>query len=251
MLSQKTALISGGSDGIGRAIAETFAQAGAHVIICARSKDKLEATQKAIQDAGGNCTIEVLDLSDARAFGALVDKYAKNGLDILINNAPHVGYGMISDTDLDDFQVNFSINVNAAYAGIQAAMKHMAKKGGSIINISSINGARAMQGMSGYSASKAALDHLTRAASMEGARQNIRVNGIAPGPIMTPGTEVFFNSDPAAGEAIANANPMGRIGNPKEVAQVALFLASDMSSYVNGAIIPVDGGKANELHVPQ
>ncbi len=77
------------------------------------------------------------------------------------------------------------------------------------------------------------------------------MNGIAPGPIMTPGTEVFFNSDPAAGEAIANANPMGRIGNPQEVAQVALFLASDMSSYVNGAIIPVDGGKANELHVPQ
>ncbi len=170
---------------------ETFAQAGAKVIICARAQDK-RGNPKAIQDAGGDCTIEVLDLSDARAFGALVEKYAQNGLDILINNAPHVGYGMINDTDLDDFQVNFSINVNAAYTGIQAAMKHMAAKGGSIINISSINGARAMQGMSGYSASKAALDHLTRAAAMEGARQNIRVNGIAPGPIMTPGTEVFL-----------------------------------------------------------
>ena len=92
---------------------------------------------------------------------------------------------------------------------------------------------------------------MTRNAAMEGARQNIRVNAISPGPIMTRGTEAFFNADPAAGEAIANANPMGRIGNPEEVAQVALFLASDMSSYVTGAVIPVDGGKGNELYVPQ
>jgi len=85
---------------------------------------------------------------------------------------------------------------------------------------------------------------------MEGARSNVRVNTVTPGPIMTPGTEAYFNSDPAAGEAIANANPMGRIGRPEEVANVVLFLASDQSSYVTGASIPVDGGKANELYVP-
>ncbi len=251
MLANKTAIITGGSDGIGRAIAVAFALAGAKVIICARTQDKLAEAQKQIQKNGGTCEVKALDLSNAQAFVDLINEVGQSQLDILVNNAPHVGYGMIADTTLDDFKTNFSINVDAAYLGMQAAMKHMMGKGGTIINLSSINGARAMQGMSGYSASKAALDHLTRTAAMEGARHNIRVNGIAPGPIMTLGTKAFFKSDPTAGDAIANANPMGRIGAPEEVAQVALFLASNMSSYVNGAIIPVDGGKANELYVPQ
>lgn len=107
-----------------------------------------------------------------------------------------------------------------------------------------------MAGMSAYSASKAALIHFTRAAAMEGARQNIRINVITPGPIMTPGTKAWFDSDPDAGTKIANANPMGRIGEPSEVAQVVMFLASDAASYVTGATIPVDGGKSNELYVP-
>lgn len=251
MLTGKTAIVTGGSDGIGRAIATTFAAEGANVLICARNEEKLMATKAQIEANGGTCEAVSLDLSGAQAYADFVEATAQKGLDILVNNAPHVGYGMLADTSLEDFRQNFLINVDAAYLGMQTAMKHMSAKGGSIINISSVNGARAMQGMSGYSASKAALDHLTRNAAMEGARQNIRVNAISPGPIMTPGTEAFFNSDPAAGEAIANANPMGRIGKPEEVAQVALFLASDMSSYVTGAVIPVDGGKGNELYVPQ
>jgi NAD(P)-dependent dehydrogenase (short-subunit alcohol dehydrogenase family) len=129
-------------------------------------------------------------------------------------------------------------------------MAQMGEKGGSIINISSVNASRAMQGMSGYSASKAALEQFTRVAAMEGARSGIRVNSVVPGPIMTPGTEAWFKADPDAGAAIANANPMGRIGAPHEVANVVAFLASDASSYVTGASIPVDGGKANELYVP-
>ena len=107
-----------------------------------------------------------------------------------------------------------------------------------------------MQGMSGYGSSKAALTHFTRNAAMEGARQGIRVNAVTPGPIMTPATKAWFDHDPDAGTAIANANPMGRIGTPEEVANVVHFLASDASSYVTGANIPVDGGKANELYVP-
>jgi len=107
-----------------------------------------------------------------------------------------------------------------------------------------------MPAMSGYGASKAALIHFTRNAAMEGARAGIRVNAVTPGPILTPGTIAWFNADPAAGEAIANANPIGRIGTPEEVANVVLFLASDHSSYVTGAEIPVDGGKCNELYVP-
>lgn len=249
--SGKTVLISGGSDGIGRAIAESFATSDANVHICARNAEKLEATTRAIKTAGGTCSAHVLDVSDAQAYSDLIDKVAKSdGLDILVNNAPHVGFGMISDTDLDAFRENFRINMDAAYMGTRAAMGHMQNKGGSIINISSINGERAMAGMSAYSASKAALIHFTRAAAMEGARQNIRINVITPGPIMTPGTKAWFDSDPDAGTKIANANPMGRIGEPSEVAQVVMFLASDAASYVTGATIPVDGGKSNELYVP-
>jgi NAD(P)-dependent dehydrogenase (short-subunit alcohol dehydrogenase family) len=107
-----------------------------------------------------------------------------------------------------------------------------------------------MQGMSAYGASKAALIHFTRNAAMEGARAGIRVNAVTPGPILTPGTKAWFNADPDAGKAIADANPMGRIGHPEEVANVVYFLASDAASYVTGANIPVDGGKTNELYVP-
>jgi NAD(P)-dependent dehydrogenase (short-subunit alcohol dehydrogenase family) len=173
------------------------------------------------------------------------------GLDILVNNAPHVGFGMISDTELEAFQQNFRVNMDGPYMGTRAAMAYMSNNGGgSIINISSINGDRAMQGMSAYGASKAALIHFTRNAAMEGARAGIRVNAVTPGPILTPGTKAWFNADPDAGKAIADANPMGRIGHPEEVANVVYFLASDAASYVTGANIPVDGGKTNELYVP-
>jgi len=247
-LTGKTAIVSGGSDGIGRAITEKLVSEGAHVVICARNQEKIDSVVSAI---GKNCEGQILDVSDAQAYANMINQVAKDhGLDILVNNAAHVGMGMISDTDLEAFQQNFRVNMDAPYLGTQAAMAAMGDTGGSIINISSVNGDRAMQGMSGYGASKAALTHFTRNAAMEGARQGIRVNAVTPGPIMTPATKAWFDHDPKAGAAIASANPMGRIGTPEEVANVVCFLASDAASYVTGANIPVDGGKANELYVP-
>ena len=251
-LTGKTAIVSGGSDGIGRAIADMFAEQGAHVVIVARTQDKIDATIAEIEKRGGSAEGRSLDVSDAVAYAELISAIAKDkGLDILVNNAPHVGMGMISDTDLDSFQQNFRVNMDAPYMGTRAAMAHMSDNGGgSIVNISSINGERAMQGMSGYGASKAALNHFTRNAAMEGARSGVRVNAVTPGPIMTPGTQAWADADPDSVKAIAGANPMGRLGTPEEVAQVVLFLASDNASYVTGASIPVDGGKGNELYVP-
>lgn len=250
-LKGKTAIVSGGSDGIGRAIARKLAEDGAHVVICARNAEKLTQVVEEITASGGKCESRVQDVSDAAGYAKMIDAVAADkGLDILVNNAPHVGYGMISETELKDFQQNFRVNMDAPYMGTRAAMAHMKTKGGSIINISSINGDRAMQGMSGYGASKAALLHFTRNAAMEAAPLGIRVNAVTPGPIMTPGTQAWADADPLAVQAIAGANPMGRLGSPEEVANVVHFLASDASSYVTGANIPVDGGKTNELYVP-
>ena len=250
-LKDKTAIVSGGSDGIGLAIARKLSLKGAHVIICARNEDKLSVAIEKIRHEGGKCEGKVLDVSAAKEYSLMITDIAKkHGLDILVNNAAHVGMGLIKDVNLDEFQKNFRTNVDAPYAGTKAAMLAMSEKGGSIINVSSVNGDRAMVGMSGYGASKAALLHFTRNAAMEGARLGVRINSVTPGPIMTPATKAWFDSDPNAGAAIADANPMGRIGTPEEVANVVYFLASDESSYITGASIPVDGGKANELYVP-
>ena len=237
-LQGKTALVTGASSGVGYSIAEQLVTAGANVLGLCRNTSAVPDKVTAI----------ACDLSDTTQIDAAFAEIPS--LDILVNNAAHVGMGMIADTELEGFQQNFRVNMDAPYMGTRAAMAAMRETGGSIINISSVNGDRAMQGMSGYGASKAALTHFTRNAAMEGARQGIRINAVTPGPIMTPATQAWFNADPDAGAAIANANPMGRIGTPEEVANVVCFLASDEASYVTGANIPVDGGKANEVYVP-
>ena len=112
MLTGKTAIVTGGSDGIGRAIATTFAAEGANVLICARNEEKLMATKAQIEANGGTCEAVSLDLSGAQAYADFVEATAQKGLDILVNNAPHVGYGMLADTSLEDFRQNFLINVD-------------------------------------------------------------------------------------------------------------------------------------------
>ena len=243
-LSGKRAIVSGGSDGIGQAIAKRLSDEGAYVIITGRDEAKLKSA------CGANMEIRVQDASNATGYAAMVEDVAKDGLDILINNAAFVAQGMMDDAGEDVMRQSLATNVEGPYAAMRAAMKAMADKGGAIVNISSINGDRAMPGAAPYSASKAALTHLSRVAAMEGARQNIRINTVTPGPIMTPGTQAWADADPDYVAKIADANPMGRFGKPEEVAATVAFLCSDDAAYITGANIPVDGGKGNELHVP-
>ena len=253
----RVAMVTGGSDGIGLATARLLAQRGASVVICARRVDKLEAARAEIARYG---TVEAhqLDVSDEAAFTRLIeDVAARHGrLDMLVNNAMSVHYAPISHLTLEHWRKDFAVNADAVFVGTKAAMKIMAKQPdsgrqrGAIVNISSTCGIRAAPNMASYSASKAALVHFTAAAAMEGAPLGIRVNAIVPGQVMTASTTDFAQRAPEVAARTADAIPMGRGGDPEELAEAIVFMLSDAASYITGTALPVDGGKAAQLYLP-
>jgi len=252
-LRGRVAIVTGASQGIGEAIARRFAEEGASVVMCSRRADQIEAAAARIREAGGSAVAEAVDVGDLDALAAFVKRVADRHqrLDVLVNNAPLVTYKSIIDMSNEAFSNDMRVNVESVFVATREALKVMLpQRSGSIINISSINGLVAMQGLAGYCASKAAMIHFTRATSAEGSRSNVRANVIAPGLIDTPATASAFAGPGAElGKKIAAGVPLGRFGQPREVANVALFLASDESSYITGACIPVDGGTTAEMSV--
>lgn len=249
----QVAIVTGGSDGIGRATAKLLATRGATVAICARRPEKLAEAKAEIEAAGGTVEVHQLDVSDDQAFAALVENVAKRHgrLDMMVNNAMSVHYAPIGKLTLDQWRQDFAVNADAVFVGTKAAMGVMAGQGkGSIVNISSSCGIRAAPYMSSYSASKAALIQFTAVAAMEGARAGIRVNAIVPGQVQTPSTEDFARAAPDTAAKTADAIPMGRGGQPEELAEAIVFMLSDAASYITGTALPVDGGKAAQLYLP-
>ena len=247
-LEGKMAFVTGGGSGIGAATAERFAQEGATVVICGRRKQPLDEVVARIKAAGGSAEAIVADVgNEAQFVGALEQTAQKHGgLDILVNNAMAYTWGGIDAMTTADWHANFSTSVDGTFWGTRTALKLMAGKGGSIVNISSICGTLGTPFMSGYSAAKAAIINFSRAAAAEGAAAGIRVNVVIPAVVETPATAGML-ADEASRKNTEKLIPMGRVGQSSELANAVLFLASEEASYVTGVSLPVDGGRSAVL----
>ncbi|WP_010324651.1 SDR family NAD(P)-dependent oxidoreductase [Marinobacterium stanieri] len=247
-LQGKVAFITGGGSGIGAATAERFAQEGARVVICGRRMEPLDEVVKSIRAGGGEAAAMQVDVSNEEQFVGALEKVAQEygQLDVLVNNAMAFTWGSIEEMDTEQWRSNFTTSVDGTFWGTRTALKLMKAHGGSIVNLSSICGELGTPWMSGYSASKAAVTNFSRAAAAEGAPDGVRVNVVIPAVVETPATAGMLADDNAR-NSTEKLIPMGRVGQPEELANAILFLASDQSSYITGATLPVDGGRSAVL----
>jgi 3-oxoacyl-[acyl-carrier protein] reductase len=242
-LQGKKALVAGGSRGIGRSIALAFAEAGADVSICARGEESLRATETELKRFNHKVHTATCDLGDGPAVTAYVKSAAEalGGIDILINNAS--GFG--SSDDEAGWAASINVDLMASVRASYAALPHLEKSKGSIIHISSIAGLAPSARTPPYGAVKAALIQYTLTQAAQYAAKHIRVNCIAPGSVEFPGGtwEKRKTAEPKLYNAVLGSIRFGRLGTPEEIANVALFLASDAASWVTGQTIAVDGGQ--------
>jgi len=245
-LENKVALVTGSSQGIGAAIAKYFAAAGAKVVVnYASSKAAAEQVVNSIIEKGGEAIAVQADVSIeadvARLFQATADAFG--GLDILVNNAVAQGYAPIDQISAAAFHQSYNVNVLGPILTIQSALKLFGDKGGNIINISSGASKYPLPGASLYSSTKAALDAFTIALSKELGSRNIRINSILPGATDTEGARTAGVTEGSDYEKMFIANtPLGRRGQPEDIAKAAVFLASDDAAWITGEQISVSGG---------
>jgi NAD(P)-dependent dehydrogenase (short-subunit alcohol dehydrogenase family) len=240
-LANKIAIVTGGGSGIGRAIAAAFAREGASVVIAGRHQDKLDRTAAEI---GPNCLPVAADVSNAadveKLVKAAIAKFSR--IDVLVNNAGILLPGTAESITEQDFDQTFNVNVRGLWLLTRAVLRQIrAAGGGSIINIGSVLSTLGARNRLAYSASKGAVLAMTRAMALDHAADKIRVNCICPGIVETE-MVAKFSLDEAARRQRLSWHPLGRFGQPEEVAGMAVFLASDESAWTTGAAFTVDGG---------
>jgi len=243
-LPGQVAIVTGGGSGLGLAIAEKFTQNGIRTIIVGRDQEKLNMARARL---GEYASAIPCDLSDLAAIPALVKKVMDQfgQIDILVNNA---GINMKKDfTEVTDeeFQNIITTNLCSVFAISREVVKYMLERGsGNIINISSMSAQYGLPKVIAYSASKSAIDGMTRAMAVELSPRGIRVNAIAPGFIYSAMTDKSLNSDPERKAKVFGRTPMGHMGQPVDIGEAAFFLASDAAKYITGVVLPVDGGNS-------
>lgn len=248
-LEGRTVLVTGASSGLGRHFATTLAHAGAKVAVAARRRDKLHETVAIIATEGGTAVPVIMDVTEppsvATAFDAAEE--ALGPITILVNNAGVPSRTPFLDMSDDEWRQTMDVNLDGVAQVAREAGRRMraAQTGGSIVNIASVLGLAVLRSVSAYAVSKAAVIQLTKAMALEVARDNIRVNALAPGYFATDLNRGFLSSD--AGQRIIASVPQARVGNLKELDGPLLLLASDAGSFMTGSVLSVDGGASLAL----
>jgi NAD(P)-dependent dehydrogenase (short-subunit alcohol dehydrogenase family) len=244
-LGGRVALVTGGSRGIGRAIALMLARHGATVAVASRKRESCEAVAGEIRTAGGTASAHACHIGEPAQIAATIQSIeATHGrIDILVNNAatnPHFGPAL--DMGLDAWQKTVDVNIRGYFwTSIEAARRMVSTGGGAIVNVASVSAFRPMEGQACYSLTKAAIVNMTQGLAREWARHGIRVNALVPGIVETRFAAAIHENDRLRAE-IERQVPLGRVGQPAEMAGAVLYLVSDAASYTTGSCLTVDGG---------
>jgi NAD(P)-dependent dehydrogenase (short-subunit alcohol dehydrogenase family) len=245
----KVAFVTGATSGIGHACAIAFANAGAKVVCVGRKEDALKAVEERIRETGAETLTIKADVSSVQESERAVKEAVKvfGGIDVLVNAAGHISNGTVENTTLDAWDEMMNVNVRAVFQLMQKALPSLIERRGNIVNISSVTGLRAFPGVLAYCVSKAAVDQLTRCASLELAAKGVRVNAVNPGVVVTEIHKRGGMSEEAYAAFLEHSkqtHPLGRTGRPEEIADLVLYLASDKASWITGATYSIDGGRS-------
>jgi NAD(P)-dependent dehydrogenase (short-subunit alcohol dehydrogenase family) len=247
VLQGKSAIITGGSKGIGKAIALAFSDAGASVALAARSREELEQAAKEVEAAGGRALAVPTDVTDPDQVQQLIDRTVADlgTVDILVNNAGAAPFlSTLDQIRLEGFEKYFRLNfLGAVYCTKAVAPVLLAKSDGCVLNIASVAGFIASPGLTYYASAKAALINFTRTMAQEWAAYRVRVNALAPGWIETDMNEPARQMMPEFNRRVLDSIPLGRWGTPEDVAGAATFLCSPAASFITGSVLIVDGGQ--------
>jgi len=245
----KVALVTGASSGIGRATALVLAREGAQVVAVGRSESELNSLREAAEATDGGIKTHLADLTELTQIDRLVTETVEHfgQIDVLVNAAGIIKSATLENTTLDEWDKMLNINLRSVFYLMQRCLPHLEASKGNVVNVSSVTGTRAFPGVLAYCVSKAGIDQLTRCAALELASKGVRVNAVNPGVVETnlhkrggmsqDDYEKFLSN-------AANTHPIGRAGQPEEVAELIHFLASDRAGWVTGATYAIDGGRA-------
>jgi NAD(P)-dependent dehydrogenase (short-subunit alcohol dehydrogenase family) len=247
--ASKTLLVTGATSGIGKSTALRFAEAGANIAAVGRNKTNLTVLKTVLEGLGAECLPIQADLAKPEGVDTAVAKVIEvfGGIDVLVNAAGHISNGTVETTSLEAWDAMLDINLRAVFVMMQKALPSLIERRGNVVNVSSVTGLRAFPGVLAYCVSKAGLDQLTRCASLELAGKGVRINAVNPGVVITEihkrggMTEQDYEAFLTRSQ---ETHPLGRVGEPREIAELILFLASERASWITGATYSIDGGRA-------